>query len=468
VEDHQWSETSYGLTGPIVMMQNLIARLAAVDPTAARIEITRWPTDDQHVFARLRIWAASQTVLSPREAAEILLGLPDAVFWGSLHERDLLYALRDRWSDFSDEEQTAIEDRLRRGAYPWADDLPGGPSRAAAYDRMNRLHWLNSSGVRFNFDVAAEIDALRALAPEWTEESGDHAADSHTSEVYTVDTDPDPEPLLATPIAEILTQAQEAGQMRFLDRIRHEPFRGLAGRRPVRALAALTDSRRRGEFHSWAWSDFLRAEGRTEDPLRLVGAITARLTRLPPADLREIANSVGDWMKRMEARFYGDAAGLLPRLWDSLIKALNSAEPQRRRRPDVGWANAALNGPIGPLFEFLCKDPAKDGQEMGEGFRPHWLARLDQLLNLRGELRYHALVLISFQLRWLYVVDLSASSFQQPNRIKPTVTLSGRALCGTRMHLHRTREPREVFGRASFSKDQSAAARAGLASGHEQ
>jgi hypothetical protein len=49
------SETSYGLTGPIIMMQNLMARLAAVDPAAARTEIAGWPTDDEQIFARLRI-----------------------------------------------------------------------------------------------------------------------------------------------------------------------------------------------------------------------------------------------------------------------------------------------------------------------------------------------------------------------------------------------------------------------------
>ena len=75
------SEASYGLTGPIIMLQNLMARLAAHDPQAARTEIAGWPTDDEQVFARLRIWAAGQTLSSPGEAAEIFLGLPDIVFW---------------------------------------------------------------------------------------------------------------------------------------------------------------------------------------------------------------------------------------------------------------------------------------------------------------------------------------------------------------------------------------------------
>jgi hypothetical protein len=137
--------------------------------------------------------------LSSREAAGIFLGLPDIVFWGSLHQRDLLYALRDRRTN--EEDRVAIEHRLRTGSYPWSDEVPGGPSRAEAFFRMSRVHWLRRAGVAFTFDVAAEIDALRALAPDWTEEAGDETAGSHAPEVYSIGTDTDPEPLLETPIA---------------------------------------------------------------------------------------------------------------------------------------------------------------------------------------------------------------------------------------------------------------------------
>jgi hypothetical protein len=399
------SKTRHGLTGPIVMMQDLMGRLATFDPPAARTEIARWPVDDEQVFARLRIWAASQTLLSARESADVFLGLSNSVFWGSGQERDLLYALRDRWADFNREDRAAIEHRLRTGSFPWKDDVGGGPSRMAAFDRMNRLHWLNRSGVEFSFDVAAEMDALRALAPEWTEGAGDSAADSHASEVYTVETDTDPQPLLETPIEEILVQAQEAGQMGFRDRVQREPFRGLAERRPIRALAALTHAMRRGQTPGWAWSTFLRADKRASDPLRLIQTIAGRLIRMPLPSLHEIAYPVSDWMEQIAPRLYGDAAGALPALWDRLIDALNHAEPERQHQADSGWADDALNAPVGSLYKFLSKDPAKKDRKAGEGFPAHWLMRLDQLLSLRGELRCQALVLISYKLNWLYAID---------------------------------------------------------------
>src|SRR5262249_6112601 len=74
-------DDSYGLTGPIVYFQKLMQRWAQFDPASARAEVLAWSTADQHVFARLRIWAASRQFLTAADAADIFLGLPDRVFW---------------------------------------------------------------------------------------------------------------------------------------------------------------------------------------------------------------------------------------------------------------------------------------------------------------------------------------------------------------------------------------------------
>jgi hypothetical protein len=180
---------SYGLTGPIVQFQKLMDRWAALDPSAARNEIMGWPTADHYIFARLRIWAAGNAVLTRSEAAEIILALPDVVFWGSTHERDLLYGLRDRWAELSADAKLALEDRLRTGSYPWNDDVRGGRDRAIAHGRLSRLFWLSSHGVAFDFDLAAENARLRAAAPEWTTRAGDEAADSRAPVVFNVERD---------------------------------------------------------------------------------------------------------------------------------------------------------------------------------------------------------------------------------------------------------------------------------------
>ncbi|UVK54932.1 hypothetical protein DBIPINDM_001412 [Mesorhizobium sp. AR02] len=123
---------SYGLTGPIALFLQLMDRLAEVAPNHARTEIANWPADDHHIFGRLRIWAVGQPIVTPGESANILLGFPDEIFWGSEHQRDLLYALRDRWDDFSAEDKTRVELRLRTTTYPWSDSAPGVKARKSA------------------------------------------------------------------------------------------------------------------------------------------------------------------------------------------------------------------------------------------------------------------------------------------------------------------------------------------------
>ncbi|WP_457091741.1 SIR2 family protein [Microvirga sp. P5_D2] len=399
------SESSYGLTGPIIHFQNLMTRLASVDPEAARHQARSWPSRDEYVFARLRIWAAGTGLLSPGEAGATFMALPDRVFWGSVHERDLLYALRDHWADLPPDYRKALEQRLLTGSYPWDSNVPGGREEAIAHDRLSRLHWLSTHGVVFTFNLDETMRALRSAAPRWTTDAGDAAADSHAPQAFHISTDSRPDPILGTPIPEILSQAKELGRLDFAGRTEREPFRGLAVQRPARALGALTHAARSGDVPQWAWSAYLQAETRPADSLRMIQAIAARLRGLPAAGLRGIGYSVSEWMKALADRLYGDAASVLPGLWDSMMTALRLPPVEQRHRPNRSWADDALNGPVGKLFDLLIKDPIKDGVEAGAGFPCQWTSRLDDLLALPGDMRRHALVMLGPQLNWLFRID---------------------------------------------------------------
>ncbi|MBY6240028.1 SIR2 family protein [Methylosinus sp. Sm6] len=399
-------ESSYGLTGPMIFFQKLMTRFAELDRDGARAEVSRWPVADEHVFARLRIWAAGRRdLLDGPEAASVFLGLPEQVFWGSQHERDVLYALRDRWPDFSVTEHERLEARLREGSFPWSDDVRGGPTRAAAFERLNRLFWLSGQGVAFGFDLDAEMTALRKLAPEWTRAAGADAAASNAPEVSSIGTDDTPDSLMDLPISEILPRVREAGRMDIRDRVQRAPFSGLVKRSPVCALMALAHAARCGEAPRHPWADFLRLEARDANRPRMIRAIAARLCRLPIGQFREIAYPVADWMERNAAWLFGDAADALAPLWNRMIEALMIGSTNAPHRPDRSWADDALNAPVGRLVNLLMKDPAKNGLENGAGYPPVWRGRLDDLLGLPGDLRRQALVLIAFHVAWLYNID---------------------------------------------------------------
>jgi len=395
---------SHGLTGPIALFQQLMERLAQVEPEAARSEIARWPMHDRCIFARLRIWASGSEVISPAEAANILLGFPDETFWGSTHQRDLLFAIRDRWKNFSDIDRKRFEERLRFTAFPWSDSTHGGKTRAEAHHRLDRLHWFVSQGVAFSFDVAAEMATLRPIAEGWTERSGQEAANSHAPVVRRVDTDVNPSTLEHGSISDLLDRARQAGQSDFFDLVAHRPFTGLSEERPARALAALGQTARKGEVPVPFWSAFLYVKKREADRPRLVQAIAARLVSLSPNALSTIAYPVADWLQRLDERVYDDLAPLLDCMWGPLIAALPLHQENRKHRTDSSWANDALNAPVGKLTSLLIRDPVAKGRQRGQGFPSAWTTKLEQLLGLPGDMRRHALVMLGFQINWLFAI----------------------------------------------------------------
>lgn len=396
----------YGIRGPIVMYMQLMARLQALDPTAARAEFLRWPSDDPYVFTRLRIWAAAVGIIDPDEGASTMLALSDKLFWSTHHQRDLLFAMRDLWPNLSTASRSAIEQRLLTTTYPWSDEVQGGPSRAEAHYRLSRLHWLVSQGVTFGFDVETELAKLRALDPEWAPAIGDHIADSHAPEVYTIATDTTPDAILDTPIPEILEAARAAGgRVDFFDRVDRAPFRGLAEARPLRALAALTHVGRSGEAPLSAWSAFLYAEVRLKDSARMIALIAGRLQQLPSPLLHSIAYPVSDWMQKVGHRLYGDASAVFPALWNRMTAALALDGDDRPHRAGHSWADDALNAPVGRLARLLLDDPMIQDRVVGGGFPETWTTRADQLLALPGDRRRHALVMLGAHYNWFFNVD---------------------------------------------------------------
>src|SRR3546814_2145980 len=129
------SEDEYGFTGDLVAFTNLVLRLAAVDRDAARREVLQWPVGANEVFTRLRIWAAGHAELvDPTEAGEIFRSLDEESFWSEQHERYIIYAQRERWSELEASDRSAIEGRLLTVTLPLPSPPPNKPVVNAHYD----------------------------------------------------------------------------------------------------------------------------------------------------------------------------------------------------------------------------------------------------------------------------------------------------------------------------------------------
>lgn len=399
-------EDSHGLTGHLAIFTKMMARLAQADRAAARKETAQWSGINNPLFTRLRIWAAGRKDLTtPEEAGQIFQDIDDDTFWTSRQERDLLYSLRDRWTELSSSMITAIETRIRVGQIPWASQSEDR-DELVAYCRLCRIHWLSTQGVNFSFDCDYEVASLRALAPDWTEDSGAYTAQTSVSRVYSIETDTNAAPLERLPIGEVLDKALELGQYDFASRVQRKPFYGLASDQPIRALSVLTDAARKDIFVPWAWNALLSAERDREMSSRFLSVIGRRLARLSSSNLAEIIHPVSAWLSKQAGRLFIELPVIFDLVWSAAITAL-MATPQVKLypRPDRAWADEGLNSPVGQLVGALFKDNAKIAFEPCAGLPDTWIHRLNQLLKLPGDHRPHAIVMISPHLNWLFQTD---------------------------------------------------------------
>lgn len=399
-------EDGFRLTGLLATFVNMMVRLAEADPAAAKAEFSRWPTDQNPVFTRLRIWAASQpAILDSAQAGVVFLSLDDKMFWTDQQERDLLYALRDRWSELSGGDRELLEQRLLTGSFPWPEPRDDR-ALSTAYYRLNRLQWLRDQGVNFGFDIDAEMARNRLDAPGWEPRFAERAAQPKVGKVRSISTETDPTALEGLPIGRVLAAAREASGSDFETFINHRPFVGLAEKRPAFALAVLTDASRKKEFPEAEWAALLQATSKADLKPCLLRAIGFRLARLAPEQLAVLRHPVSEWMRDRAATLIVNLPDVFGPLWDALAYALTNHPPKDRfRAAGQGWVNDGLNQPTGRLVDALLKDPAKNGLEPGKGLPETWKARLDQLFALPGDARRHAIAMISPHLNWLYNID---------------------------------------------------------------
>ena len=396
-----------GLSACVLFYRDLFARLVAQNPTAARQEYDSWHLEDDTVFARLRIWAsADNRVLTSAEAGELLSRLPDSVFWGPAHQRDLLITLKKRWASLPPETTATIERRLLGGPQAASGDDVEVAQRRAWFS-LNRLHWLRSQGCQFSFDFEIESSRLRAQAPTWQPAHAERAARSMESQSGFVRTETAFDELLSVPIEYLLIRAAELSGYSREGFVQGDPFAGLVAVRPIRAFNALICSAKRHDNPIWAWTTFLAPQFRVKDKPRLACALAWRLSRLPANAIGELTHAISSWLQAASVTLAAHCTPALEAIWSSLISALETtpgtahSSVVRRNDRDPEWVTEALNAPVGKLTQVLMQDPRVTGLEPNNEIPPSWLRSLELLLSLKAPGRQHALAILARNLSWL-------------------------------------------------------------------
>lgn len=111
-----FSKSSHSNYSPVFYYLVRLIDLIGSNRSSAISQYRSWPRNDNNIFARLRIWAASRSdFLSDKDAGEVFLTLPQEVFWGKQHESDLKNALAYRWNKIPTGIMSKIENRILTG-----------------------------------------------------------------------------------------------------------------------------------------------------------------------------------------------------------------------------------------------------------------------------------------------------------------------------------------------------------------
>lgn len=390
----------FGISRLFFRYVELLQRLASDNPEAALSEARRWPHDG--LFDRLRLWAVGEWKFWPaNDVATVLLNMEADHFWDAYGQRDLLLSLEARWSDFNDRSRNSIMARLLKGPSAYEGEAESEFRRRRAYSVLERIEWLSSRGCKPSATYAKRKAALLKAIGDWELEPRSDAARSLEGSVGFVGSDEDPTPLDGVPIAVLLeaaAQARERDWGRRLDE-RH-PYRGVVTRHPVRAFAALLVNPSESKF-AWAWDDFFYAAGRKSDDLRFRKLIAARLSNLPPPVLRSRIRAISHWIEIVAEGLRPEPNSWFLRLWEKIIASAKE-DPSCSRSGVSGsaridWVMLALNSAAGDLAQGLM---SMEGRQSDSGFDPIWLSLVQSLLEVGGEVRRYASVLLLRNLPW--------------------------------------------------------------------
>lgn len=393
--------------------RDLFIRLVKLDPAAATLEARQWPTKDKYFFGKLSIYAAMfREVLSASQAATLLVGLSDQIFWESRCQRELLFTLRERWGDFTNKQRWSIQRKIAKGPAKWEKEKVSDFRRRKAMYSAERLAWLELNDCPLTPAMRARLATLKNVDPDWSDDwarGADRSLDPRGGMVERVT---DTRGIETVPISKILDEAQKKTESPHGELRDFRPFDGLVASRPFRAVAALRFALRQGDVQADFWQALL-SNWPDETSLRLRWLAAHTVARFPSDAFVALKHYVPRWFqKHFGALAEADRACAFA-IFDRVIAAYVAADPDVNKsgigNTTIGGVvqdhsevsiNKAINSPVGELVEALWQlmpDTATEQGPMPDGVGE----RLETLLCASGDGRGHAACIIAMHFPWL-------------------------------------------------------------------
>ena len=344
------------LSGAVIEFTSVFERFMQIDLKAAKREFSKWPIEDDTVFARLRIWAVGKPALvSDDQFGSMLADVSDEAFWDRSHEWDLLHTLSARWNGLSADNRVEVEKRLLKGRSRRSQETEEDFRKWCALSILDRITWLSQKGCKLRLNLEDETNRLREFVPDWKPEYADKR------------------------LASVLSEARSLSGRRDEPFVEYNPFGGLSADHPVRAFSALRIAAEKGDFPDWAWSTFLNAEERKTDKPRFMMLIAERLAGYLDSGKTELIRPAAGWLVNVSDRLVDQCPASFRRVMSALIRII--AEEAESGASEV-WQIARV---------VLCSVQQTD-----------FLEYADKLLALPSDLRRQAVEIFAHRTDWFY------------------------------------------------------------------
>ncbi|MFS8149735.1 SIR2 family protein [Vreelandella titanicae] len=396
----------------------LLDRLSESRPDLVQAHATVWPDSEQFFFRKLKLYAYSKkSVFEADQVAKAILSFDQTAFWDINVARELLFLLVDRLSEFSQESQNRLIDRMLEGPEQlshWSDEqFPELRDEVAAlYAR-----YLQLEGCALTADRSERLDAMIRGVPEWSDSWVTSTVTKRGSYAGFVGTDENPEALLDLPVNKIVARAKDELKRDFGSFTEKRPFTGLVKSNPRKALSALTVAGRNGDYPQAFWSPMINELPEDISP-RLRRVFLHKLTRLPSAVIAQLGHTLGRWLETnlvatlefdnklgwavfdhvVESILSGGAVAAESALGETRVRG----ELVERSRRTYGHA---INGPLGMCAKALYHAIPGEKQEAGSLVPKHIKSRVERLFAAPGEGSDHAVAVTMSKLNWLMFVD---------------------------------------------------------------
>ena len=398
----------------IAYFVSLLNRMAESNASVLRGYVATWPSSEPNIFDKLHLYTLNKPALySAKEVLAHVLALDNAAFWNTAHRREMLFLLRDSWSDFSADARSQIAMRVLQGR----ENYPHGDEDELEIRRKTEsaivIGWLIGEGCEMDENVLEEWTELKQGLPQWQDDWAGSAAQVLRGKSGWIATDEDESVLEDIPVSKIAVRALGQAGHTVGEFTEYQPFRGLIKNQPSRAIAALGAASRKGEFPAGLWGDAI-SNWPQSAAARVNLLFYERMRRLPPETIVQVRYEVGRWLEGPWVLLAEENESYALKLFDDLVSGLLSGGEQGT---DSGLGEVyigggpveksrrtldhAINGPIGSATRALLSALAKREPGQGEGIPDEFLSRFPPLLAAPGEGSDHATCIMAERANWL-------------------------------------------------------------------